>query len=74
MENQEVIRDLFRSIRGWNSHDFVLYVLDNDNQAPEYIKNLCYQYLEEWGVDAKELTLNKPSERTYSIIASYYGL
>ena len=74
MENKEIIRNLFKPIRGWCSHDFVLYVLDNDNQAPEYIKNLCYKYLEEWAVDAKELTVNKPSEITYGKIASYYGL
>ena len=74
MSNREYIHNLFRSIRGWNSHDFVLYILDNDNQAPFWIRNLCYQFITEWNEDAKQLTLNKPSERTYSQIVSYYGI
>lgn len=71
--NREYIRHLFRSILH-SKKEFVEYVLDNDYEAPQYIKHLCYKYFEEWNEDAKLMTLNKPSECIYSQIVKYYEI
>ena len=72
--NKALIRDLFRSIRGWCSPDFVRYVWENDTEAPSWVKELCAQYFEEWAIDAKDLSVDKASERTYYKILKYYGM
>lgn len=73
MTNREYIQYLFRHIK-YSQPEFVKYVLDNDNEAPEHIKELCYKYFEEWNKDAKLMTLNKPSEHIFSQIANYYRI
>lgn len=72
--NKALIRDLFRSIRGWCSPDFVRYVWENDTEAPNWVRELCAQYFEEWAIDAKDLSVDKASERTYYKILKYCGM
>lgn len=73
MNNREYIHNLFCRI--YYTHlELVKYILNNDNEAPEFIKILCYKYIEEWNKDAKSMAYNKPSEKIILQINKYYNL
>ena len=71
--NRRYMKDVFMNTVGTGVHDIAFYIYDHPNQAPEWVVELCKQYIREWSVDAKSFDLNKPSSKTLVKIAKYYS-
>jgi hypothetical protein len=71
-QNRKYMKDVFMNTVGSGTHDIAFYIYDHPNQAPEWVVELCRQYICEWSADAKSFDPNKPSVKTLEKIAEYY--
>ena len=71
--NRRYMKDVFMNTVGYGAHDIAFYIYDHQNQAPQWVVDLCKQYIQEWSVDAKSFDRNKPSAKTLEKITAYYN-